>query len=296
MQCAFAALFCALLSFVALPALAQPAPGPSGPPSGAWRAQTYYVPMNDNGVPRLLYARLCRPQGEAPARVVVFAHGTPAAVARRADVAPPPCDGEAFRWFLERGYAVLASVRRGYGATGGPYAEDQGPCDRADFVKPGYESARDIAATVDYAATLPFLRPQGMVLIGLSTGGFATIAYNATPHPRVAALINMSGGRGGHHNQQPNNNCSPEKLAVAAEAFGARATTPMLWIYQANDSFFSPQIASAMYAAFTKAGGRAQYLANPAFGSDGHDMLVLRGGSAIWGPQVERYLATRPLQ
>ena len=278
-------------------AAAQQSAGPVGAPEGKWRVQTYYVPMNDNGVPRLLYARLCRPQGETPAaRVVVFAHGTPADVTARVRVGPPSCDGEAFRWFLERGYAVFASVRRGFGATGGPYAEDQGQCERADFIRPGLESARDVAATVDYAATLAFLRSQGMVVVGLSTGGFATIAYDSLPHPRVTALVNFSGGRGGHHNQQPNNNCNPDALAAAAAKFGATAATPMLWIYQANDSFFSPQIAGAMYAAFTRAGGKADYDANPAFGSDGHDMLVLPGGSAIWGPLVERYLATRPLQ
>ena len=282
---------------VANTAAAQVAPGPAGPPEGQWRAQTIWIPMTDAaGAPHLLYARLCRPLGETPARMVVFAHGTPADPAARGRVSPPSCDGEAFRWFLDRGYAVIAGVRRGYGATGGAYAEVQGSCDHADFISPGLESARDIAATVDYAATLPFIRPQGMVLIGQSTGGWATIVYNSQPHPRVTALINMSGGRGGHHENRPNNNCSPDRLAEAAGQLGARAATPMLWIYTANDSFFSPTIAGAMYAAFTRAGGRAEYDAMPGFGSDGHDMLLLRGGSAIWGPLVERYLATRPAQ
>lgn len=278
------------------PAWAQNVAGPVGTPEGQWRAQTYWIPMNDNGVPRLLYARLCRPLGEAPARVVIFAHGTPADVSRRVSVGLPSCDSEAFRWFLQRGYAVLGSVRRGFGATGGSYFENGGPCDREDFVKPGLESARDVAVTVDYAATLPFLRPTGMVVVGLSTGGFATIAYDSMPHPRVTALIDFSGGRGGHKDNKPNNNCSPEELPVATARFGATASTPMLWIYQANDSFFNPELVGAMYATFTKAGGQADYHANPSFGADGHDMFVLNGGSAVWGPLVERYLATRPAQ
>jgi dienelactone hydrolase len=291
-------MMAALVLVLALtgPAFAQNAPGPIGTPQGPWRTQFYWVPMNDNGVPRLLYARLCRPAGETPARVVIYAHGTPAEAAARVRVHSPPCENEAFQWFLSRGYAVLASVRRGYGVTGGPYAEDQGSCDHANFIKPGLESARDIAATVDYAATLPFLRPTGMVVVGLSTGGFATIAYDSVPHPRVTALINFSGGRGGHRDNKPNYNCDPEALPVATAKFGATASTPMLWIYQANDSFFNPELVGQMYAAFTKAGGQAEYHANPAFGSDGHDMLVLYGGSAIWGPEVERYLATRPAQ
>jgi dienelactone hydrolase len=285
-----------LAALLAGAATAQQAAGPVGTPEGPWRAQTYYIPMNDDGVQRLLYAHLCRPPGEAPARVMVFAHGSPADAAARVRVGPPACESEAFRWFLDRGYAVLASVRRGYGATGGPFAESGGSCDRSDFIKPGLESAREVAATVDYAATLPFLRPQGMVLTGLSTGGFATIAYDSIPHPRVTALVNFSGGRGGHRDNEPNNNCNPDGLSISTARFGATASTPMLWIYQANDSFFSPAIAGAMYAAFTRAGGVAEYHANPAFGNDGHDMFVLRGGSAIWGPLVERYLATRPAQ
>ncbi len=108
-------------------AMAQQVPGPAGPPEGVWRAQTIWIPMTDAaGAPHLLYARLCRPQGEAPARVIVFAHGTPALADARVRVAPPSCDGEAFRWFLDRGYAVLASVRRGFGATGGAYFRGYG--------------------------------------------------------------------------------------------------------------------------------------------------------------------------
>jgi hypothetical protein len=32
-------------------------------------------------------------------------------------------------------------------------------------------------------------------------------------------------------------NCKPERLAEAAGSFGASATTPMLWIYAANERF-----------------------------------------------------------
>src|SRR5215467_606497 len=104
----------ALLAFAA-PASAQGAPGPIDQPSGQWREQTYWVPMLEpSGGQRLLFARLCRPPGEIPARVVVFAHGTPADASARVRVAPPSCDSETFRWFLTRGYAVFASVRRGY--------------------------------------------------------------------------------------------------------------------------------------------------------------------------------------
>jgi len=68
----------------------------------------------------------------------------------------------------------------------------------------------------------------------------------------------------------------------------------MLWVYAANDSFFSPAIALAMYAAFTTAGGKATLIQPGPFDGDGHRLFFGKGGSAIWGPIVETYLAGQP--
>jgi len=98
-------------------------PGPETPPSGEWREQIHWVPMQDeHGATRLLYTRICRPYGDTPARVVLIAHGAPP------DPAPP--DDEA-GLLLERGrtvvpgagYMAVAGMRRSYGQTGGAYAE-----------------------------------------------------------------------------------------------------------------------------------------------------------------------------
>src|SRR5437588_11750381 len=56
---------------------AQQAPGPVGTPEGVWREQIHWVPLDIAGTRYLLYTRVCRPPGEAPARVVVIAHGLP---------------------------------------------------------------------------------------------------------------------------------------------------------------------------------------------------------------------------
>jgi dienelactone hydrolase len=243
---------------------------------------------------RLLQARLCRPEGDAPARVVVIAHGTPPGADNRSTMALRSCSSEAVRWFLDRGFLVIASLRRGYGATGGDWAEGSGSCNNPDFVHSGSETARDIAATVDYAASLPYAHPRNAVIVGQSAGGWGTIAYDTTPHPRVTALINMAGGRGGHHGNLPNSNCRPDLLAEAAGRFGSAASTPMLWIYTANDSYFSPAIAAALYKAFARNGGKAEFHQLGPYGSDGHRLFLGPGGSQIWGPIVEHYLVGRP--
>jgi dienelactone hydrolase len=131
------------------------------------------------------------------------------------------------------------------------------------------------------------------VVVGHSAGGWAADAYDSEPHPKVVAMVSMAGGRGGHNDNTPNRNCRPDQLERAAGMYGVTATTPMLWIYAANDSFFSPQIASAMHAAFTGAGGKAELDQVGAFGTDGHMLFNRSGGSTIWGPLVERYLAAR---
>jgi len=277
-------------------AAAQQAAGPAGPPIGPWREQSHWVPLNDNGRQYLLYTRICRPLGEAAARVVVIAHGTPPDLSARGTMKPLACNSETARWFLERGFVVVAGMRRGYGATGGALVDTLAPCGQREYTRVGLISATEIAATVDYAATLPFARPTGTVLVGQSTGGWDATAYNSLPHPRVSAIVNFAGGNGGHMHDTPNMNCQPEKLAEGAGVYARTATTPMLWVYTANDSFFAPPIAAAMYDAYARNGGRAEFHQLGPFGDDGHHLFVDRGGSAIWGPLVERYLATRPAQ
>jgi len=277
---------------------AQQAPGPVGTPTGPWREQSYWVPLNEDGQVRLLYTRICRPQSEAPARVVVIAHGTPPEVSARGTMKPLACNSESARWFLDRGFIVVAGMRRGYGATGGAMHDMMPRCDREqrDYARNGLTTAADLAATIDYAAMLPFAQRTGIVLVGQSAGGWGAIAYDSLPHPRVSAIVNFAGGNGGHFNEIPNANCQPERLEADAGVLARGATTPMLWIYAANDSFFAPPIAAAMYDAYVRNGGRAEFHQLGPFGDDGHHLFVGRGGSAIWGPLVERYLATRPAQ
>lgn len=256
------------------------------------RDQIHAIPVTDAaGLTIQLRARVCRPSGDAPARLVVINHGSPPDPTARPRMQLGRCDQEAAQWFLRRGYIVTFALRRGYGATGGYWAEGYGGCAHADYVRAGIETARDIKAVVDYATTLPFVRPDGAVVVGQSAGGWGTIAYDSLPHPRMAAFVVMAGGRGGHQHNVPNQNCHPEQLAEAAGHFGATASTPMLWIYAANDSFFAPPIVRALYQAFTAAGGKAELQQPGAYDGDGHRLFFGPGGSAVWGPMVEQYLA-----
>jgi dienelactone hydrolase len=258
------------------------------------------VPLNErrdqllavrlDGGTRML-VRVCRPDSDTPASLVVINHGSPPDADARPRMQVGRCDQEAALWFLTRGYVVAFPLRRGYGATGGEWAESYGPCGRADYFHAGLETARDIDAAVQALTTLPFVRPDGVVVVGQSAGGWGTIAYDSVPHPRVSALIVMAGGRGGHFHDRPNENCHPERLAAAAARYGTTATTPMLWVYALNDTYFAPAIAQALYKSFAGAGGHADFEQPNGFDGDGHHLFFGPAGSAVWGPLVERYLA-----
>ncbi|MBR0656713.1 hypothetical protein GXW79_16655 [Roseomonas arctica] len=206
-------------------------------------------------------------------------------------MAPSACGGEAVSWFTSRGYAVALPLRRGYGASDGPYAESS-TCPGAAFEQAGLESARDILSAIDYARTLPDVRgSEPVIVVGQSAGGWGSLALASRNPAGVVAVVNMAGGRGGWAQNAPNTNCRPDLLADAAGAYGRTARIPVLSIYTANDSFFAPAIARNIQQNYLAAGGVMEVHNLPAFGSDGHNLFFARGGSLVWGPEVERFLA-----
>ena len=76
---------------------------------------------------------------------------------------------------MARGFAVLVPERPGHGATGGRYLEDQGGCDEADYAR-RRATADAIAAAAGFVRKQPFIRQDGMVIVGHSAGGWGALA------------------------------------------------------------------------------------------------------------------------
>ncbi len=254
--------------------------------------QLHWVPVTGaGGARRLILARLCRPHGPSPHPLVVINHGKASNPRERSGQRVALCGAEAVRWFLDRGFVAVLPLRRGYGATGGRMAEALPPCSPTrDYVPAALETARDIRAAIDYATALPGIRAERVVVVGQSAGGLGSIAYSSLGDARVVALVNMAGGDGGHAGGRAGQVCHPAALVRAAAWFGAHSRTPMLWIYTANDSYFAPEIAAAMHRAYEAQGGQAELHALPNFGRDGHTLFFARGGAAVWGGLVARFL------
>ena len=199
----------------------------------------------------------------------------------------------ASQWFLDRRFAVVLPQRPGHGETGGPYMEDQGRCESADYHQAGLRTADSIEAAIDYMTAQPFVRKTGVVVVGQSAGGWGAIALASRNPEVVKAVINFSGGRGGHSDNNANNNCSPDRLVASAREFARTARIPTLWLYAENDSYFAPDLSKRMSQAFGEAGGRAEYHLLPPVAEEGHLLIESDEARALWTPIVERFLAAQ---
>ncbi len=220
--------------------------------------------------------------------VVVIAHGAPSQPDLISQMTPTRCDSEPARWFTDRGYMVVFALRRGFGGSTGPAVENGSDCARVNYFRVGLRTAEDIDATVNWATARPDALPDGAVVVGQSTGGWGVVAYNSVRHPHVAALINMAGGRSGYGGEL----CSTEAMIAAGRRFGETSISRMLWVYATNDSYFPPALVADLYQTYTHVGGKATLFQPTLPGGEGHGLFYAPGGSAIWGPAVERYLAS----
>jgi len=276
-----------VILFFAVAATAQPAVGPQGRESGPMRRQFWLIPSPVAGVS--MRASVYRPPGRGSFPLAVLNHGSTQNAMQRLRL-PAPEFPELTPWFVSRGYVVVVPQRPGHGATGGPYLEDQNGCENADYLTSGQNTAASIAAATDFMVAQPFVRRTGIVVVGQSAGAWGVVAF-ANRNPRgVKAMINFAGGRGGRVNNRPNNNCAPDRLVETAGRFGRGARVPTLWIYTLNDGYFPPALSKRLADAYADAGGKVEYHLLAQFGSDGHELATSRGGEALWGPVVERFL------
>lgn len=252
-----------------LPRPGSASPGRIDAPQQSDGAESWLLPAgaaND-----LMRTKVYRPAGEGPFPMVIISHGSEQDPARRRKMAQPAYP-DLTRFFVEHGYVVVVPERPGHGS-GGRYLEDQRGCDNADYAASANGAADTIAAAVDFMKKQDFVRQQGIVLAGHSAGAFGSLAYAARQPAGISAVINFSGGRGGHHMNRPGNNCAPERLVETARQFGATTRVPTLWIYAENDTYFAPALSRTMADAFVEAGGRADYVMLPPVGNEGHGAI-----------------------
>jgi dienelactone hydrolase len=279
------------LGLVAPAVLAQPPLGPAGAEGAPDREQPWLVPTPDAATPA--HAMLFRPPGEGPFRLALIAHATTQNVLRRAQM-PQPEYRPLAAYLVARGFAVLVPERLGHGATGGPYLEDQGGCDEADYARAGRATAEQIAVALKFALAQPFIRNDGAVIIGHSGGGWGALALAGEDTKGIAAIIAFAPGRGGHANDMENRVCAPHTLLAAAGEFGRAARVPVTWLVAANDTYFSPDLSRRLADAFRAAGGKLDFRMLGASGSEGHWLVETESGVKLAGGALDSALRLGP--
>jgi dienelactone hydrolase len=236
-------------------------------------------------------AKILRPEGVGPYGAIVLNHGAPVSAEERRNETPDLLVHTA-AIFARRGYVVVMPLRRGFGATGGEFAEDAGSCRNPDYRRGESAAADDVIAAYDYARTLPYVDGSRMILAGQSAGGVASIFTAGARAPQgLVAVLAFAAGRGGNPARNPGVPCAVEPLARVFDELGKSVKVPVLFHYAENDHFFNPQTSRLWYERFTAGGARAEYVLQPAFGKDGHYIFSEDSGVRYWLPAVERFLS-----
>lgn len=225
-----------------------------------------------------LETTLFKPYGAGPFPLLIINHG-------KQPGSPRLQERDRFLYlataFVRRGYAVLVPMRSGFAQSTGRYA-DYG----CNMTANGDGQASDVRDVLSYARQQSWIDPQAILVAGQSYGGLATMALPTAALSGVRGLLNFAGGL-----RVDGAQCDWQAALVRAFGqYGARSKVPSLWLYGANDSYFSGPLVRQMHQAFIDAGGRATLFAYGPFKRDAHVMLSSRDGEKIWLPEIERFL------
>ena len=239
-----------------------------------------------------LEALMLRPYDDRRHPLVVINHGMTTEAGERHDMRPGDMVPQAIE-FVKRGWAALIPMRRAYGKSGGHFSEDigNGGCGALGFDDEGRAAAEDIKEAIRLVADKPYLDMTKVISVGVSGGGFATVALTADPPPHLVAGISFAGGEG---SSEQGMYCSFTELVQSFATFGKRSRVPMLWVYAENDHFFGPRLAQDFAKAFNTAGGHAELKVAPPFEGEGH-YLFTEEGAPIWTKYVDDFLAQQHL-
>lgn len=239
------------------------------------REEIVMVPSGSGLFSVKLETTIFKPPGDGPFPLVIVNHGKAAGI--------PAFQARArylviSKEFLQRGYAVIIPMRKGFSKSGGLYVD--GGC---NITGNGNAQADDLQSALDYALQQPWVDESKILIMGQSHGGLTTMAFGARNPVHVKALVNFAGGL-----RYDSMGCSWRPALVDAfERYGKTTRIPSLWFYGANDSYFNPELARQMHEAYIKSGADAKLIAYGAFKQDSHGMSSSPDGVVIWWPETE---------
>ena len=242
------------------------------------------VPVGDPSYaksPPVLEAFVYRPTGAGPFPILILNHGSAGGAPKESI----PWKRDATYW-SERGYIVVAPMRRGRGKSTGtsPESEDKN-CQVSDWFNTLPQSMQDLDAIIEFAEKLPGAMPGAVTMIGVSRGGFLSVAYAAEGKykSKIRSVVNFVGG----WVAQAEDQCLKDFNSIAFERYGKETRTPMLWLYGANDLFYGDASVKSYIDVFRKAGGVADFHLMEGVPENGHWLPQYQ---AKWRSLVDSFL------
>ncbi len=264
--------------------------------SSAWaagaRVEETSLKVNIRGWTYALEVAVVRPpEGSGPWPLVLMTHGSPRTPADRVKMRAVGIMASQARDMAHRGWLTVAVMRRGFGTSDQPFAEGYN-CSAPNFRGALGTAAEDIAAVHAVVRQWPVVDATRVLGMGSSVGGGTMLAWAATQPQGLLGVVNVSGGTGSH---TVRTNCDENGLVSTLGTFGSSARVPSLWFYSENDSFFAPDLARRMHAAYTHGGAPGELHIFGPVGDDGHNIWSLSEGRRLWMPLVDEFLRKQSL-
>ena len=194
------------------------------------------------------------------------------------------------RYFVEQGWMVAFPQRRGRGRSGGLYdegfkADRSGySCEAGPSLAGAARALEDLDVISDWIRQRPDVDSARLLVGGASRGGILALAHAARRPDIYLGAINFVGGwiaEGCGEFHEIN-----RTLFVDSAVFPGTS----LWLYGANDSFYSLAYSRTNHDAFTVAGGLGTMIEIArAPGLNGHFLV---NDLDLWAPATDDYLAT----
>lgn len=249
------------------------------------------------GAEAAMVTQVFKPKGDGPFPVLLFSHGRSSERLERLQL-KRPIPGGHVRYWVNKGFAVVAPIRPGYGDSGSHDVEDSGSrfdygghcTSKPDFARVARNASRAARTALDWVREQPWAAKDHIVLAGQSVGGLTTVALAASNPPGVLGYINFAGGAGGNPVVAPGKSCGPRLMAELMAELGKTTRLPSLWLYAENDLYWGTDVPKQWHAAFASGGSPSQFVMTlPVPNADGHALLA-RGGR-LWSVHIERFVS-----
>jgi pimeloyl-ACP methyl ester carboxylesterase len=225
---------------------------------------------DDRGAIRLV-TLVYRPIKGDKREVVLFSHGSTGG-----EIKSPkePWEGppqSVVRFFVSRGYTVVAPMRRGRAESSGTYIEEcaiyAGECTLARQTAMMERSVReamlDTTAVIDQVVLGRLMpRESKLLLAGVSRGGYLSLMVASERAQQVKGVVNFVGGWLSVSAKYPqaDNDRRLEAQSGPLTQAGKRSTAPSVWIYAARDPLYDEATTRELFRAYREGGGRGEYV------------------------------------